>query len=104
MKLRFIAVLAACVSLSGCSTWDSTLDYVGLGDEDYAAPPVESMVQPGAAPVAQATTRPLAGDGFCDRVAAQERSEIAAQGADAKTQANIYTGVYNSCAQPSTSR
>jgi len=98
MKLRFIAVLAAAISLSACTDadWSHTMSFIGVDDTTQAAPaprPVARRV----APIAAAPAQPAQVAGvnpFCASVAKQDSERNAF---DAATQQGVFVRSYQQC-------
>ena len=104
MKIRLMVVLSVACLLGGCSVWDDSLSWVGLGsDEDNASPaqsaaPSASDYRPAASP--STATLPAGGaEQWCQDVAKSAQETAAKQGFDATSQQHRFEAVYRQCMQ-----
>ncbi|MGC9955057.1 MAG: hypothetical protein ABSD21_12375 [Rhizomicrobium sp.] len=100
-----IAAVFAGLLLYGCSYWDDTMSFVGLGDSDEEA-------QPAAAPAAEAAPAPAlmpssqysTNEDWCRQIAKAAGEEAAGEGLDAAIQQRRADTTYRQCSENSRSR
>ena len=97
MSLRLAALLAAAVTLAGCTDadWDRTMSFAGF-DDAPAAPAVPARAMPVAprALAAAAPAQPAGPDPFCQGVATHDSTS---NGFDAATQTQVFGRSYAQC-------
>jgi hypothetical protein len=109
MNIRVITAVFAGLMLCGCGTWDSTLDYVGLGGSDQEAQPAPadqsapaqastqtSTATSSYAPSGQASRQ----EDWCRQIARAAGEEAAGEGFDAATQQRRADTAYQQCSAP----
>lgn len=89
MSLRLAALLAAAVTLAGCTDadWDRTMSFAGF-DDAPAAPAAPARARP------VAPAQPAGPDPFCQGVA---RHDSTANGFDTQTQSQVFARSYAQC-------
>jgi hypothetical protein len=112
MNIRVIAAVFAGFTLCGCSYWNDTMDYVGLGgsgqEEQPASVPADQSAQTQASTQTSTAASSYAPSGqasrqedWCRQIARAAGEEAAGEGFDAATQQRRADTAYQQCSAPS---
>jgi ABC-type uncharacterized transport system auxiliary subunit len=99
MNSRVIVVVLAGLLLCGCTAadWNHATSYVGLDQDDQAAPPRAAPAETQAATTSPSAAQASASDDFCQRMAKGESNDAASEGFDAATQRRRAESSYRQC-------
>ena len=100
MNTRVIATIFVGLLLSGCSTWNGALSYVGLRDSNDAASPPAASTEAASAPAPAPLGRSSNQDDWCRQTAKAAGEEAAGEGFDAATQQSRADATYRQCMAP----
>ena len=100
MNTRAIAAIFAGLLLCGCSTWNEGLTYVGLRDDNDAAPPPAAPVRTVPLAAHAQLGRDSTPEDWCRQTAKAAGEEAAGEGFDAATQQRRAVAVYQQCMAP----
>jgi len=114
MNIRLIAAVFAGLMLSGCSTWDDTLDMVGFGGSNQEAQPDSAPAAQSASAQTPTATQASAqapsysgpspyssNENWCRQISKAAGEEAAGEGFDSATQQRRADTTYQQCIAPS---
>jgi hypothetical protein len=99
MNIRMVAAVFAGLMLCGCSYWDDTMSYVGLGSSDEDAQPVATPAAE-AAPAPMPSSQYSTNEDWCRQIARAASEEAAGEGLDLATQQHKADTAYQQCVAP----